>query len=761
MFQQGQQIGNYTLIRKLGRGGFGEVWLAEKRAKFVTTKVAVKLPHDDQIDHEAIKQEATLWERASGHPNILPIIDADEYDGQVLIVSEFAPDGSLNEWLKKYGKMPIEKAVEITIKILDGLEFLHSRNIIHRDLKPANILLQGDTPRLADFGISRALRTTVASQSQHISGTFAYMSPEALDGKRSIQTDVWSVGVNLYQFLTGNLPYPQLEPSTLIAAIMMREFEPLPDWIPSDLKNVVAKALAKFPENRYVSAAEMREELRKVLFNIQHPSVAKTEVLQMPIQSNTITDVTNIQHLLQTEEPKKENTTQPQQTPIITTPQPETAIPKPQIPIITSPQIPQKSIADILAPKYEDSPKPQSNSPLKVGGIILGVFAFGLFATIIFGVVIYSFRNSNKTQTVNNSNISSNSNLSVNSLTNSNTQSNNLINPPVADGRLIPYRKGDKWGYADSTKKIIIEPKFEDADCFTEDLAGAKLNGKWGYIDKNGNEIIPFKYDSTYWFRDGVALVLIAKGSQEYTSCCYGIIDKTGKEISPLKFRSASDFSEGMAKIGSGASLWKSGYIDTTGKIVIPANYAGAEKFSEGLAAVGYDPDIDKNMAKGYINTEKYGFIDKTGKVVIPFKYWRTGDFSDGLAPVAPFDEKLGWGYIDKSGNKVIQFKYDSAKEFSDGFAPVRLDKDGKWGFIDKTGKEIIPYKYDNAWDISEGLALVKLNGKWGFIDKNGKEVIPFKYDDARKFENGLAFVTSEKGVKFYIDKNGTEYYEP
>ncbi len=265
MFHENQQIGLYTLIRKLGRGGFGEVWLAERKSKFVTTKVAVKLPHDEQIDPETIKQEAQLWEQASGHPNILPIIDADEYDGQIVIVSEYAPDGSLDEWLKTHGKMSVEKAVETTMKILDGLQFLHSRNIIHRDLKPANILLQGDTPRLADFGISRALRTTASSQSSNVSGTFAYMPPEGFDGKRSVQTDVWSVGVNLYQFLTGTLPFPNKEPSALIAAIMMREFEPLPAGIPNNLQNVIAKALAKQPENRYASAAAMREDLRRVL----------------------------------------------------------------------------------------------------------------------------------------------------------------------------------------------------------------------------------------------------------------------------------------------------------------------------------------------------------------------------------------------------------------------------------------------------------------------------------------------------------------
>lgn len=296
MFSEGQQIGLYTLIRKLGRGGFGEVWLAERKSKFVTTKVAVKLPIDEQVDHEAIKQEATLWEQASGHPNVLPIIDADEYDGQILIVSEYAPDGSLEQWLRQHGIMPVEKAVETAIEILEGLEFLHSRNIIHRDLKPANILLQGNIPRLADFGISRALRTTVSSQSSNVSGTFAYMPPEGFDGKRSIQTDIWAVGVNLYQFLTGSLPFPQKEPSTLIAAIMMKDFEPLPEEIPLNLKNIITKALAKSPENRYQTAREMRDDLRHFLryeidSNLTLSNSQKPFTNSEPVQSETETIV--------------------------------------------------------------------------------------------------------------------------------------------------------------------------------------------------------------------------------------------------------------------------------------------------------------------------------------------------------------------------------------------------------------------------------------------------------------------------------------
>src|SRR5687767_13899023 len=135
MFHEGQKIGLYTLVRKIDKGGFGEVWLAEKRSEFVTKKVAVKLPLDEQVDCDQIRQEATLWEKASGHPNVLPIIDADIYDGQVAIVSEYADGGSLAERLKKAGKFPVRQAVEMTVGILNGLEFLHSKRIIHRDIK--------------------------------------------------------------------------------------------------------------------------------------------------------------------------------------------------------------------------------------------------------------------------------------------------------------------------------------------------------------------------------------------------------------------------------------------------------------------------------------------------------------------------------------------------------------------------------------------------------------------------------------------------
>jgi serine/threonine protein kinase len=278
MFHAGQLIGLYKLSRKLGKGGFGEVWLAEKHSEVFTKftkKVAVKLPHEEQVDFDAIEQEATLWEQASGHSNVLPIIDVHIYDGQVVIVSEYADGGSLADKLKAEGKLPIKQAVEMSIGILNGLEYLHNKKIIHRDIKPENILLQGDTPRLTDFGISRAMNTSTLSSI--VVGTDAYMSPEAFDGKRNVQTDIWSVGVVLYQVLKGDLPFPQPHPSERMYAILTKEFEPFLDDIPAELKEIVQKALAKKPIERYQTVGEMREDLRKFLANLNHSTFAPTE----------------------------------------------------------------------------------------------------------------------------------------------------------------------------------------------------------------------------------------------------------------------------------------------------------------------------------------------------------------------------------------------------------------------------------------------------------------------------------------------------
>lgn len=312
-----RKLGPYTLVSKIGRGAFGVVWLAEKRSSIATTRFALKLPRDEDIDLEAFKQEATIWLQASGHPNVVPMIEADIYDEQIVIVSEYVTDGSLGSWLNQHGgRAPsIEAASELIEGVLSGLAHLHARKIIHRDLKPDNILLQNETPRLADFGIARLLKS--GSYSTNVSGTLAYMAPEAFDGKRNEQTDVWSAGVIFYQLLSGRLPYDQPEMASFVGAIMRYDPEPLPESVPEVLRLIVMKALQREPSERYATAKEMRRDLREAEHKLwqgeQRPPVLEPvapppERIPQPTVPYTTPVETEKFDLAITQEPKKSGT---------------------------------------------------------------------------------------------------------------------------------------------------------------------------------------------------------------------------------------------------------------------------------------------------------------------------------------------------------------------------------------------------------------------------------------------------------------------
>jgi non-specific serine/threonine protein kinase len=256
MSETERTIGPYALVRSLGRGGFGEVWLAERRSSLLTVRVALKLPIVDTADIDQIRQEAQLWLQASGHPNIVPVLDAEVYDGQVAIASEYIAGGTLAAWLEKHGgKAPsIDAAISKTVSILSGLDYLHRTGLIHRDLKPDNVLLQDGAPRLTDFGLARYVH--VDDPSGNISGTPRYMAPETFSGNFSTASDLWSVGVVLYEMLAGSPPFQGRDIIDLITAIQTREPEPLSAAVPQRYRDAVRRLLAKAPRDRYTSAAE-------------------------------------------------------------------------------------------------------------------------------------------------------------------------------------------------------------------------------------------------------------------------------------------------------------------------------------------------------------------------------------------------------------------------------------------------------------------------------------------------------------------------
>jgi formylglycine-generating enzyme required for sulfatase activity len=170
----------------------------------------------------------------------------------------------LEKWLKDNGGKASsqEEAVKITLQVLTGLENLHEKGFVHRDLKPDNILIMNGKYCLADFGISREIKTH--SKATGTAGTMEYMPPEAFTKTPSVmpQTDIWAVGVILQKLLTGELPYPQEDYPSLISAILMYEPEPMPEIVPEGLREIVKKALQKDRENRFQTAREMREALK-------------------------------------------------------------------------------------------------------------------------------------------------------------------------------------------------------------------------------------------------------------------------------------------------------------------------------------------------------------------------------------------------------------------------------------------------------------------------------------------------------------------
>ena len=247
----GLKIGPYMLVESLGRGAFAEVWVAERKTPIATSRIAVKIPLPGQTHLlEDLKTEAALWVKASGHPNVVPFIEADIYDGYVILASELMGEGSLAARLEGWrGQVSdVQTAATLIGGIGSGLAHIHGRGIIHRDLKPSNILFQAGVPRIADFGLARVLQTVSSSHS--IAGTPAYMAPEAYLGVRDHRTDIWSLGVLFYQILAGRLPFSGNTYDELRGHIQGDSFEPLPRTVPDSIARLVARCLVKDPAQR-------------------------------------------------------------------------------------------------------------------------------------------------------------------------------------------------------------------------------------------------------------------------------------------------------------------------------------------------------------------------------------------------------------------------------------------------------------------------------------------------------------------------------
>src|SRR5713226_4614557 len=266
------KAGRYEIVGELGRGAMGVVYKAVDPVigRSVAVK-AIKLSAEGTgLTRQELLARFQTEARAAGlltHPNIVVVFDAGEEDGLYYITMELVEGKSLQALLDDGHAFPLPRTMRIMDQTCSALQFAHERNVIHRDIKPANLMLTADdTVKVTDFGTAKILQFGTVQQTAHVMGTPSYMSPEQVKGRAvDGRSDIFSLGVMLYEMVTGEKPFPGQNITTVIYKIVNEDPVPPRQVNPSihvGISVVVMKALAKDPEVRYQSCREMLEDLR-------------------------------------------------------------------------------------------------------------------------------------------------------------------------------------------------------------------------------------------------------------------------------------------------------------------------------------------------------------------------------------------------------------------------------------------------------------------------------------------------------------------
>jgi len=281
----------YELIEKIGSGGMAIVYKA--KCHLLKRHVAVKILRPELVEDESFvarfKRES-LAAASLSHPNIVNIYDVGEENGVYYIVMEYVNGKTLKEYIREKERLEWEEAVRIAAQICSALKHAHKNGIVHRDIKPQNILISEDgTVKVADFGIARAVSSaTVTIAGANVMGSVHYFSPEqARGGYVDEKSDIYSLGIVLYEMVTGNVPF---EGDTAISVALKHIQERVkPPWelnpsIPKSLNDVIEKATEKDQAGRYQTAGEMLRDLQRVLRDPEGNFVVRNIDSDLPTQ---------------------------------------------------------------------------------------------------------------------------------------------------------------------------------------------------------------------------------------------------------------------------------------------------------------------------------------------------------------------------------------------------------------------------------------------------------------------------------------------
>ncbi len=260
MFFRDQIVGKYKILSTIGSGGFGTVYLAEDT--WIDKKVALKVPHRQNMDFGELLREPRLL-AALSHPNIVSILTAEKQENIFFIVMEYVKGETLETVITQAGALDVPTALDYTCQICNALDHAHRHGVLHRDLRPSNVLVS-DTGllKVADFGTSRFLE--VAAHGTTVIGSPPYMAPEQFQGKAMFASDIYSLGITMFQMLTGDLPYDTPTPSDLERLlrgellISVRSRNP---GIPRVINDIVLRAMSPDVTGRYQRAGDVLEDI--------------------------------------------------------------------------------------------------------------------------------------------------------------------------------------------------------------------------------------------------------------------------------------------------------------------------------------------------------------------------------------------------------------------------------------------------------------------------------------------------------------------